>query len=103
MVDANGCYSDSVFVNVDFVPSHNSNISEKIKIYPNPVENIINIVTENNVFKLVEITNSLGQVLIRKKSQNNILKVDVSKLEYGTYLLNVFSQGTYLNKIIIKK
>ena len=103
VVDANGCYSDSVFVNVDFVPSHISNISEKIKIYPNPAEDIINIVTQNNVFKLVEITNSLGQVLIRKESKNNILKVDVSKLEYGTYLLNVFSKETYLNKIIIKK
>ena len=103
MVDANGCYSDSVFVNVDFVPSYNSNISEKIKIYPNPAENIINIVTENNVIQLVEITNSLGQVVIRKESQNNVLKVDISKLEYGTYLLNVLSQETYLSKIIIKQ
>ena len=82
---------------------YNSNISEKIKIYPNPAENTINIVTENSVVELVEITNSLGQVVIRKESQNNILKVDVSNLEYGTYLLNVLSQETYLNKIIIKK
>ena len=34
-----------VFVNVDFVPSYNSIISKKIKIYPNPAESIINIVT----------------------------------------------------------
>ena len=51
----------------------------------------------------LEITNSLGQVVIRKESQNNILKVDMSKLEYGTYLLHVLSQETFLNKIIIKK
>ena len=103
VVDANGCYSDTVFVNVDFVPSYNLNISEQIKIYPNPAENIINIVTENSIIELAEITNSLGQVVIRKESQNNILKVDISNLEYGTYLLNVLSQETYLNKIIIKK
>ena len=103
VVDANACYSDTVFVNVDFVPSHNSNISEQIKIYPNPTENIINIVAENNVIELLEITNSLGQVVIRKESQNNVLKVDMSKLEHGTYLLHVLSQDTFLNKIIIKK
>ena len=75
----------------------------KLKFIPNPTENIINIVTENNVIELLEITNSLGQAVIRKESQNNILKVDISKLEYGTYLLHVLSQETYLNKIIIKK
>ena len=57
----------------------------------------------NSIIELAEITNSLGQVVIRKESQNNILKVDISNLEYGTYLLNVLSQETYLNKIIIKK
>ena len=103
VVDANGCYSDTVFVNVDFAPSYNSNTPEQIKIYPNPAENIVNIVTENSVIELAEITNSLGQVVIRKENQNNILKVDISNLEHGTYLLNVLSQEIYLNKLIIKK
>ena len=62
VVDANGCYSDTVFVNVDFVPSYNSNISQQIKIFPNPAENTINIVAENIVIELVEITNSLGKL-----------------------------------------
>lgn len=59
-------------------------LEDKPNIYPNPVKDILNIQSDEEV-KIVEVYNSLGQkVIIGNKKQ-----VDVSSLSKGVYVLRL--------------
>ena len=72
-----------------------------IKIYPNPVYNILYLSAEQNEFKNteIEITNTLGQIILKTTFSNEI---DVSKLANGFYNLKIItnSRQIYLSKFI---
>ena len=70
-------------------------LEEKNKIYPNPVKDILNIQSDEEV-KTVEVYNSLGQ----KVMNGNKNQVDVSFLSKGVYILRV--ENKY-SKITIQK
>ncbi len=73
-----------------------TNINEKIigsiRVYPNPATNILHISDENNAFEnsIVEVTNYLGQTIIKQVYSNTI---DVSKLPVGIYTLKFNASG----------
>lgn len=71
------------------------NVSQtKIKIYPNPTSNIINVIGID--VKQIEIFNISGlKVLISNTNQ-----VDVSGLVYGTYITRIIGKN---NEITINK
>ena len=71
----------------------------KILIYPNPTSEILTIELENNlILEKVNIYNTLGQV-IKTESNTNI---DVSKLQKGTYFVEVITnQGKATKSIIV--
>lgn len=75
--------------------------SHSVKIYPNPSLNTINISTEQNEFENseLEITNSLGQTVLKEKFKSEI---DVSKLPKGFYNLKIISESkqVYYSKFI---
>ena len=49
VLDSKGCYSDTVFKNVDFVPSSIYNIQNSIILYPNPTDGILNLVNKSEI------------------------------------------------------
>lgn len=57
-----------------------------LNIYPNPVENQLNISGLNNSDWLIEIYNTIGQL---KYAVNNLNTIDVSALEKGIYLIKI--------------
>lgn len=70
-------------------------------IYPNPVQNVLNIETEKSVEK-VEIFNVLGQVVLSTNQDANTISVE--KLPMGIYTVRVvFSEGNYVLKKIQKQ
>jgi hypothetical protein len=77
-------------------PILSRNLEENIVVYPNPVEEIINI------NKNVDITvyNILGDVVICKTNTNTL---DVSYLNPGIYNLQIMCNNKLVNKTIIKK
>ncbi|MDG1841761.1 MAG: T9SS type A sorting domain-containing protein [Crocinitomicaceae bacterium] len=100
--DANACSNSvSVVVSENNTASMNSNTSEKINIYPNPVSNFITIDSENATF--IQIIDLLGRTVISKNISNN-KKLDLTSLSNGTYLYNIrTSNETISGKIIVKK
>ena len=70
-------------------------LKENIIIYPNPVDETINI------NKKVDITiyNILGDIVIRK---TNINTLDVSRLSPGTYNIQIMCNNKIVNKTIVK-
>jgi arabinogalactan endo-1,4-beta-galactosidase len=64
-----------------------------LECYPNPIINdVLNIVTTSNGTASVELFNTLGQLVYSRKvaiSQGEELKLDVSALQNGTYILSL--------------
>jgi len=78
-------------------------ISDNIKIYPNPVENNLNIKLPSNIGNETRfsINNILGQVISKGELKNDAL--DVSQLETGMYFLQIIAEGRKGVKQFIKK
>lgn len=73
-----------------------------LKIYPNPVDNILTISFSNEI-TAVSIYNLLGQEVISKTINANEAKIDVSKLNAGTYLVKVQADNEAKTLKIIKR
>ena len=71
------------------------------KIYPNPVNNYINIYSNNEISK-IEIYDLFGKKLLVKEKEN-LKRVKLSQLSSGVYLVKIFSRKMIEVKRIIKK
>jgi len=87
---------DSTLSNEDIV------IKNTGKIYPNPVNDILNISFELEISS-VAIYNLLGQEVFSKSINTNETTIDVSNLSAGTYLLRVKSNDTVETIKVIKE
>jgi hypothetical protein len=69
-----------------------------ISIFPNPANSEINIVLPSNDNTQIEITNAMGQLIIKDQNKN---KIDISNLKNGLYFISVkHGQQTYTQNII---
>lgn len=81
----------------------------KLKLYPNPVVDILNIeITPSDTGQIViELYNSVGmKMLIEKYSLQPVIQLDVSEILPGPYLLKAFSTSNemiYEIKRVIKR
>ncbi|UPT70465.1 MAG: T9SS type A sorting domain-containing protein [Flavobacterium sp. JAD_PAG50586_2] len=74
--------------------------SDKVSVYPNPTNGILNIVSNVSI-ATIEIYNQLGQLVLSAKGAS---AVDVSSLSQGIYLLTLKEvSGAIFTKRIIKK
>jgi hypothetical protein len=98
----NGCNLNSVITqSVDACIGIKELNMDKIKIYPNPTLTFLNISSESKSFKNseIEITNYLGQTVLKTEYSNTI---DVSKLANGIYTLKIVSKDnqSYCSKFV---
>lgn len=72
----------------------------KIKIYPNPVSDILYFETADSVIEKVIIYDLSGRKILE---QNKVNTISVSDLQKGNYILKIFSdKGVQTEKIIVK-
>lgn len=69
-------------------------------IYPNPANELINILTNSSDNYLVNVKNILGQTLMTKNFNKNI-SLDISNYPSGQYLIEIIEQNN--RKISVKK
>jgi hypothetical protein len=73
-----------------------------ISIYPNPASDYINVKSDSKILS-VEMTNLVGQMVIREAVSDNVYKANVSTAQPGIYLLKIETEtGTITKKISIK-
>ena len=63
----------------------------KANIYPNPTQGIITIEAQN--MQRITISNTLGQVLIDVKVEDNETRFDMSLFAPGIYLINIYTDN----------
>ena len=92
---------DESLSNSDFNFVNNNDF--QVELFPNPAEDKLNLILPDYSNYNIKIFNLQGQKLIDRFSNNKEVIIDISTLEYGTYLLNItstFNQKTTTKKII---
>jgi len=81
----------------------NPDLSQNIKIFPNPTSNTISMTIKDLQAQAVELYNAVGQrVLARQIATADTQQLDVSDLPSGIYLLSIQTdKGIYSEKLVI--
>jgi CubicO group peptidase (beta-lactamase class C family) len=88
---------NAVMCNATSINETNAN-KISISIYPNPAKAEINIVLPSNENAQIEISDAIGQVLVKEQNKN---KIDISNLTNGLYFISVKQQQqSYTQKLI---
>ncbi len=95
--DKAGVWKCSIYELLDI----NSYLLDKIKIYPNPVSEILNIETPET--STLEIINIQGQIVSTKTISDKTGSIDVSELRSGVYTLRIKTDNGIMMKKIIKQ
>ena len=94
-MDFDGQFEYSSIVNVQFAISN-----EELAIFPNPVEDELNIVNGEGI---ATIYNVLGQPVREFSINNSQLIINISDLPKGQYILRISRQnGTVVTKQFVK-
>lgn len=76
--------------------------ADKLRIYPNPAQNVIHIEGLSENFTSLEILNQSGQVVSRNYDENQT-DIDVSKLNPGLYIIKITNiDDINIHKIVIQ-
>lgn len=86
---------DSVFIGVE-----QHRLNSKIKLYPNPTKNVLNIVSETD-FEHFSIYTIFGQELISNKLKEN--KIEISTLPSGVYILKLKNKDHLIQEWFVKE
>ncbi|UCH15181.1 MAG: T9SS type A sorting domain-containing protein, partial [Bacteroidales bacterium] len=104
--DINGRVSKGTFYidfNIQSVGINNSHISNNIEIFPNPSDDIINIEIENPDNATIEIYNVSGKLVLSKKLNSKVEKIDISGFPRGIYIVKVMQDSTvYYEKVMVR-
>lgn len=95
------CASGSFGVTVDVVLGNKGFDMTTFTYHPNPVRNVLNIAYSSEITS-VTVFNLLGQQVIAQQPNATEVKVDMSGLADGTYVINVTSGNTVNTFKVVK-
>ncbi|MBW8051557.1 MAG: PKD domain-containing protein [Cytophagales bacterium] len=105
VTDANGCSGKSAQTPVIISGISDLELLSNLKIYPNPANDVLIIDANNIRLNMITMINSLGQVVIvNKPNNNNTHELDVSGLAPGLYFLQIqTNKGMVMKNVGISK
>jgi len=99
--DGNGCDTSRLF-NVGLTGISSNDLSQ-IKLFPNPANNVLNIVTSDQISQ-VKVMDLLGNVVMIQSENSSSIQLSTHSLSSGIYMVEIATQkGNYLRKLTIKK
>jgi len=90
---------------IDNLSTNTVNFTSKIKVYPNPVSDILNVVNENSFSNATfYITDLTGRTILKKMSISGTNEnVNLASLTDGTYLIKIEDEGKTAIVKFVKK
>ena len=73
-----------------------------IKVYPNPIEDILNIDSKEKIISKIEIIDIQGRLIFKDNYNKNKIEINSSSFENGTYVIKVYFENEQLIYKIIK-
>ncbi|QYJ68050.1 Ig-like domain-containing protein [Flavobacterium litorale] len=99
----NGCESDAVLaVTMEVILSSNDFNRNKFSFYPNPVKDVLTV-SYNSEITSVAVFNLLGQQVMAEQPNTSEVKLDMTSLSDGTYLVTITAGNIVETIKIVKK
>lgn len=86
----------------DILATNNTSTKEAAKLYPNPVNDVLNIDSKTTINN-IKIYNTAGQVLSTQKVNSQTININMSQYKSGVYLVDVTSGSESKVYKVIKK
>ncbi len=102
LIGVNGCSSIPTPIKIGIYLGINDLDLAKLKYYPNPVDNILNISYIEEIVK-VEVFDLKGRMILDRQFEDTNVSVDLSTLSSGTYMVNVKTRESNQFVKIVKK
>ena len=94
-------FTEGIFTISSTASTKEDFVDNNLKIYPNPVNDILNIKISNSIkIEEVNIYNILGKIVLKTINQH---KINVSKLNKGVFLIKIKTNKGVLIKKLIKE
>ena len=100
------CAVGSGQVNSDSFASQENQTIQKIKVFPNPATNVVNILgLENSTRADIMITDMYGNAILKHQWHitNNAINIPIASLNSGIYLVTIISQEQKVQTKFFKK
>jgi len=94
-VDTTNCN----FVESTFGVGLKNNSLLEMKIYPNPVSNLLTIELSSDIKSTIQISDNLGNILSKVNGDSKIVELDISKFAVGIYYIQVSTA----DKVFVQK
>ncbi len=96
-------YVDNIYLHKNTTSlSTDSFAISKVKLYPNPTSNVLNIESVGTI-QNIAIFNVLGQEVMNKLTNQTLVSLDVSGLNAGVYVIKTAIDGTVSSTKFIKE
>lgn len=79
------------------------NIQDKIHIYPNPTKNIVNVLSQNEIIKQMNVYDIYGRLLKSVKGSTNSEIINIQDLPNAIYLISLKTDEGYKTIKILKE
>ncbi len=101
-ITMNGCVSVSGCQNITVSGIDQVWLQKLVKIYPNPVENVLNLESQEKVS--IQIINILGQKVLETVIEEGKHQINLNNLNSGTYFIRITVQsGSYKGESLVKQ
>ncbi len=100
MVD--NVWYDNIYLHKNTVLSSDSFNVSKVKLYPNPASNVLNIEATADV-QNISVYNLLGQEVMNRQTSGTSVSLDVSSLNAGVYVIKTMIDGNISSTKFIKE
>jgi hypothetical protein len=94
--------SKVTFTTTGVLTNDEYNIDTSFLIFPNPVKDLLTIKLNNYETGVINIFNLEGQLLLTKKGNSKINKLNVANLKKGVYFIKIASKNQLFTKKFIK-
>ena len=96
------CEPPSDTITINFPAVGINELTNSISLYPNPANDVVNIVSSNDI-KTIEVINYVGQTIYKNNSVNlKITKLDVASYNAGVYFVKITTtEGIKTSKITV--
>lgn len=95
-------YEDAWIVKFDTDLAITTFSGEAFKVFPNPAQQFLEIQSTNNqIIEKITICDLTGKLVIEQS--DNLSQINVRELQQGTYIIQVFSQGSNYRQKFIKQ
>jgi hypothetical protein len=95
-------YIDNILLTTTSVLSNSNFTTSKVKLYPNPTSNVLNIESLGTI-QTISVYNVLGQEVINKALNSTSTSLDVSSLNSGIYVVKTVVDGVASSTKFIKQ